>query len=968
MQEISPRKIAIIGGGVGAITAAYALTSAPDWQDRFDIAVYQLGWRLGGKGASGRNRSRGDRIEEHGLHIWAGFYDNAFRYMRDCYEQLVAMDLRKSDDPLGTWQNAFKPLNHFFLSEHVPTASEAWRPWRIDFFGNDAIPGDGGVLPSPFAMCQMLLEFLHDSLERVSGKTTSAAGNPPPLHAVVSHARSMPRNAHRHSLFQHNRLLELLAALRDWLDTNPGDDWIEDDETRRVYYMLDLGAAFIKGMTEDGVFTRGFDCIDDCECSDWLLRHGASRQAVNSVVFRGCYDYVFGYPGGMTDHRGVGAGTAMRGLMRLAFTYKGALFYKMQAGMGDTVFAPYYQVLRARGVKFRFFHAATHLGLSADQDHIETIEMVRQADLRTGDYEPLYSVKHLPCWPSEPDWDQLENGAELKAQGVDFECEASPPTGHRLTLHRGEDFDEVILGASLGSLPYMTKELCAASNRWQRMLDNVHTVATHAAQFWMTEPATETGWPALVTAHNANITQDPAQWQTLMTGFAEPLDTWADMSDLLMRENWPQPGPKSIAYFCSPAHDAADGGKDIKAQTRAWCDTHLTQIWPDTADAAGKFSLDTLYAEDGAQGEARFDQQYFRTNLYGSERYVLSTPGSVKYRMAPDNSGFDNLMLAGDWTLCGINAGCVEAATISGLAAARALTGSKEPIYGEGDLAASDQPDTPALLSSQFAQTAPWPITPAYLLGAMDGIFCFQALPDDEVRALLPAGLELGPQSITPDGTHPVTFLFNRQVGVRPSFMPKLLGFPSYHESIVAVSHLRRSGGDETLFSHLPALYLDDRLATLAGRAFYGMAKRPANVTMLNDRYTVRDDHNRLIWKAEYAQRDAPTRLADLADFNVIRDLLEQPLLMKRGPEFQAAAFDFGLSAAFATPVSASVQIGPANGVGLATASYHSPALGQDNTGRLPGAFRCWTNWTLSNPLDSTRVKRVAALQQGARL
>ena len=47
------KKVAILGGGVGGMTAAFDLTNDPDWKDRFDeITVYQLGWRLGGKGAS----------------------------------------------------------------------------------------------------------------------------------------------------------------------------------------------------------------------------------------------------------------------------------------------------------------------------------------------------------------------------------------------------------------------------------------------------------------------------------------------------------------------------------------------------------------------------------------------------------------------------------------------------------------------------------------------------------------------------------------------------------------------------------------------------------------------------------------------------------------------------------------------------------------------------------------------------
>ena len=82
------KKVAILGGGVGSMTAAFELTQEPDWQDKYDITVYQLGWRLGGKGASGRDRKRGARILEHGLHVWGGYYDNSFRVMRECYDAL----------------------------------------------------------------------------------------------------------------------------------------------------------------------------------------------------------------------------------------------------------------------------------------------------------------------------------------------------------------------------------------------------------------------------------------------------------------------------------------------------------------------------------------------------------------------------------------------------------------------------------------------------------------------------------------------------------------------------------------------------------------------------------------------------------------------------------------------------------------------------------------------------------------
>ena len=82
---------------MAALAAAFELTSRPDWKENYEVTVYQLGWRLGGKGAS----SRGDhgRIEEHGFHVWLGSYENAFRLIQRCYHELG----RSLDEQLATW-------------------------------------------------------------------------------------------------------------------------------------------------------------------------------------------------------------------------------------------------------------------------------------------------------------------------------------------------------------------------------------------------------------------------------------------------------------------------------------------------------------------------------------------------------------------------------------------------------------------------------------------------------------------------------------------------------------------------------------------------------------------------------------------------------------------------------------------------------------------------------------------------
>ena len=152
MNAARPEKISIIGGGVAAIAAAYAITQTPDWQKRYEITVYQMGWRLGGKGASGRNLAQGGRIEEHGLHIWAGFYHNAFRLMKDCYQQVGRLELREPNARLSRFDEAFSGLDHFYLTDQITDSDgkTATRPVRIDFPQNNREPGSTERLPTPF--------------------------------------------------------------------------------------------------------------------------------------------------------------------------------------------------------------------------------------------------------------------------------------------------------------------------------------------------------------------------------------------------------------------------------------------------------------------------------------------------------------------------------------------------------------------------------------------------------------------------------------------------------------------------------------------------------------------------------------------------------------------------------------------------------------------------------------------------
>lgn len=153
MVRAPVEKVAIVGGGMSALTAAFALTD-PEQGGRYDVTVYQIGWRLGGKGASGRNRTRNDRIEEHGLHVWFGCYDNAFDVMRRCYDELG----RPAGAPLRTLDEAFRPHDQCVFEERV---GGEWIPWRKEFGVNDRAPGS---FPTPWGYIVEVVRWLADAL------------------------------------------------------------------------------------------------------------------------------------------------------------------------------------------------------------------------------------------------------------------------------------------------------------------------------------------------------------------------------------------------------------------------------------------------------------------------------------------------------------------------------------------------------------------------------------------------------------------------------------------------------------------------------------------------------------------------------------------------------------------------------------------------------------------------------------
>jgi uncharacterized protein with NAD-binding domain and iron-sulfur cluster len=692
-ETTAPKKVVILGGGVGGLVTAFELTSQPGWQELYDVTVHQFGWRLGGKCASSRGAN--GRIEEHGIHGFLGSYYNALPLMAQVYAELG----RQPGQPLATFAEAFLPENFVLMWEW---RNGALRRWPQTFPTNDRPPTDGASFTALEDILQGLCEFLSQMLGRhqpalsaegvlvgqargLVAKASSALANPTPLdsaHPVLS--------------FLEAEWKTLTGLLLELIEGN--------DDLRHLFIVVDYILTLIRGVIADDIAAKGYDSIDDQNWSNWLAAHGAHPLTISSPLAMTTINLSYQYPTGDTTLPPLmAAGCYLHWTLR-AFAYLGSTVWQFAAGTGETVIAPLYLVLKARGVKFEFFHKVTALRLSADGHSIGSVEIDVQATLKdpATPYQPLFSVKDLPCWPPTRFYDdptfrnQLVEGEALKASGVDLESYWTPwKAPSSLTLTAGQDYDQLVFAIAIGAAPYLCGDLIAAQPAtWGAMVKGIPTVATQAMQIWLTKDFYELGWDIPMAAGDTVISAT----------YLNPGNGQAEFRHLIPLEDWPADNtPKSLWYFCGlmSDHHLAQPFSDpgfplfqsnrVRFQSIQYLQAGMGPLLPNATtnvnnppgDPVGfDFNLlvDTLPAiePDGTPniGIARFDSQFWRANIDPTERYVTSPPGSTACRLKAWDSGFTNLIVAGDWIYTGLNVGSLEGAVMSGKLASHAVSGA----------------------------------------------------------------------------------------------------------------------------------------------------------------------------------------------------------------------------------------------------------------------------------------------------
>ncbi len=235
--------------------------------------------------------------------------------------------------------------------------------------------------------------------------------------------------------------------------------------------------------------------------------------------------------------------------------------------------------------------------------------------------------------------------------------------------------------------------------------------------------------------------------------------------------------------------------------------------------------------------------------------------------------------------------------------------------------------------------------------GRLEAMVAITDLPAEAASSLLPPGLELLPQDLTPAARHPLILLLGEHGGVRLDRLPFKL---HYREFVVALPFVRPRGGPPGPFCYLPLLLLDRGLPTWLGRWLYGFAKRRARIQRTADSFEAirRSDGTPLL-----SARLRPTTAR--VDLQRARSLFEQPLISRGlGERWRYSRFDFGFEGAKIGGVEAEVMVHPALLRGLPAGPI-----------RPHSAFRIETTWTLVRlpPPDAGRASDCAGARPGPR-
>jgi len=684
------KRVLVLGGGPAGLASALALSRTEALRAEFEVTVIEPGWRLGGKCRSGREGPM-NRLDQNGTHYLFGAYDNCFDVAREVFAELARLE----EPRFGTFQSNFIPrsllaMKQFFRGQ--------WQDWLVQLPTNARAPGSGGGALGLSDFLKMGLEWTieliagNGALRELQQSGIFPAGKEKPPERLTklgwngltdyagTKSLELALNLLRLSQADHDAALLravvwLLRAFREAARLALAKSATVDLAVNRAWTLLELGSTMMIGAIEDDLFSpAGYEAVDRLDLREWLAKWGCSRASLWSPPLATWYNAIAAYRDGDVQQPNMSAAIGFHALVRLTLSYKGAFAYQMRAEVGDSLIAPLYFVLRARGVRCLFFHRVWDLVPSADDAHVERIEIERQVALRSGDpysYEPLQEVAGRLTWPAAPRESQLAESGKYDPALDSF---YTPCRGERFFLEYGKDFDHVILSFPIRCFEWYCSKLLAARAPLRAMFERVETTESQSVRLALKPDLAGLGW---------NF------GPPVLSGFYQPLATWEDNGQLIASETWPPDNrPGSLATLFGPvlSRERYPGPDEfgypasrqpiVEAAGLEFCRSFAGSLWPAAVDLENPPALDfnlLVTWGDAGRGEERYYAQALRMNVGPVEAYTRIQQGTLRYRLRVNETGYFNLSFAGDWTRNGFDLATAEAAVLSGLQAAQAL-------------------------------------------------------------------------------------------------------------------------------------------------------------------------------------------------------------------------------------------------------------------------------------------------------
>ena len=257
--------------------------------------------------------------------------------------------------------------------------------------------------------------------------------------------------------------------------------------------------------------------------------------------------------------------------------------------------------------------------------------------------------------------------------------------GHSLSeviLRRGEDFDIIVYGIPVGSLPFLCGELLEKSPSLRATNECIERAPSLQIQLWGNFDLHKWADPEMQFQYRLF---DPLKEKEISLVY--------ENGGVVKTEDWTNLKPEHLLYttflynleeiqgrnHTSFPEEEIDKAKQFAMQNVLKV---LKNISPNSFQD-GVFNWTLLTDPENRTGVERFDSQYIRLNINPSDHFTQIRINSSQYRITTDGAGIDNIYFTGDWIQNGLNHGSIESAVTSGLLTSKAISGYPEEVFGE---------------------------------------------------------------------------------------------------------------------------------------------------------------------------------------------------------------------------------------------------------------------------------------------